>query len=51
MGENILRKIGGQYIAEALNTLSDTEKSKEDFMETMIELPLLGLVRFQYTSA
>ncbi|SCY30973.1 hypothetical protein [Nitrosospira sp. Nsp13] len=47
MSENILRKIGGQYIAEALNTLPDAERSKEDFTETVIKLPVFGHVRFK----
>lgn len=47
MGENILRKIGGQYVAQALQTLPNAETSKEDFMETVIELPVFGLVRFR----
>ena len=47
MSENILRKIGGQYIAAALQTLPDAETSKEDFQETAIELPVFGIVRFK----
>ena len=47
MVENILRKIGGQYIAAALQTLLDAETSKEDFQETVIELPVFGMVRFK----
>ncbi len=47
MDENILRKIGGQYIAAVLQTLPDTETSKEDFQETVIELPVFGMVRLK----
>lgn len=48
MVEKILRKIGGQYISAALQTLLDAEKSKEDLQETVIELPVFGMVRFKY---
>lgn len=47
MGENILRKIDGPYVSQALKTLPDANKEKEDFMETEIEVPVLGLVRFK----
>jgi hypothetical protein len=47
MEENILRKIGGQYVSEALQTLPDAENSKEDFIETAIQLPVFGQVRFK----
>ena len=46
MADNILRSIGGQYIAEALKTLPDAETSKEDIQETIVELPVFGRVRF-----
>ncbi len=46
MSENILRKIGGQYISQALQTLPNAETSKEDSQEIVIELPVFGRVRF-----
>lgn len=47
MSENILRKIDGPYVSQALKTLPDANKGKEDFRETVIEVPVLGLVRFK----
>jgi hypothetical protein len=47
MSENILRKIGGQYIGAALQTLPNAETSTEDFQETVMELPAYGMVRFK----
>jgi hypothetical protein len=47
MGENILRKISGQYIAAALQTLPNVETSKDDFQEKIIELPVFGRTRFK----
>jgi hypothetical protein len=47
MTDNILPNIGGQFISAALQTLPDAETSKEDFQETVIELPVFGMVRFK----
>ena len=47
MNENILRKIGGQYVSQALQAPPDAENSKEDFIETVVELPVFGMVRFK----
>jgi len=46
MEENILRKIGGQYISAALQTLPDAETSTVDLQKTVIEVPVFGRVRF-----
>lgn len=50
MNENIPRKIGGEYVSRALQTLPNAETSKEDFMETVFEVPVFGLVRFKCQS-
>ena len=42
-----LRKIGGQYIATARQTLPNAETSTEDFQENKIKLPVFGMVRFK----
>ncbi|SCX91950.1 hypothetical protein SAMN05216420_101334 [Nitrosospira sp. Nl5] len=47
VSEDILRKIGGQYIAAALQASPNVETSKEDFQETIIELPVSGTTRFK----
>ena len=46
MGANILREIGRQYVAEALQTLPNAETAAEDFLEAVVELPVFGQVRF-----
>jgi hypothetical protein len=42
--ENILARIPGQYIAQALNTLPNAEKAELDVMEVLIDIPNLGAV-------
>ncbi|SFO42675.1 hypothetical protein [Nitrosospira briensis] len=44
--ENILRLVGGEYIAAALKALPDSNTATEDFQESVIEVPNLGKVRF-----
>ena len=44
--ENILRFIGGEYVAAATKQLPDPNTTKEDFKETVMEVPNLGKVRF-----
>ena len=44
--ENMLRLIGGEYVAAAIKTLPDPNTANEDFQETVMEVPNLGKVRF-----
>ena len=44
--ENILRLIGGEYVAAATKQLPDPNTTKEEFQETVMEVPNLGKVRF-----
>lgn len=46
--ENILRLIGGEYVAAATKQLPDPNTANEDFQETIMEVPNLGKVRFTY---
>ena len=43
---NILARIPGEYIAEAVKTLPPAATSKEPNLETTIEVPGKGRVRF-----
>lgn len=47
MPENILRKVDGPFVAQALQTLPSAESSREDFAETEIDVPVLGRVHFK----
>ena len=40
--ENILRLIGGEYVAAATKQLPDPNAAKEEFQETVMEVPNLG---------
>jgi hypothetical protein len=42
---NILARIPGQYVAQALNTLPNAEKAALDVMEVLIDVPNIGAVR------
>ena len=44
--ENILRLIGGEYVAAATKQLPDPNTANEDFQDTAMEVPNLGKVRF-----
>ncbi|WON74213.1 hypothetical protein [Nitrosospira sp. Is2] len=44
--ENILRLIGGEYVAAETKQLPDPNTAKEEFQETVMEVPNLGKVRF-----
>jgi hypothetical protein len=44
--ENILRLIGGEYVAAATKQLPDPNTANEEFQETIMEVPNLGKVRF-----
>jgi hypothetical protein len=44
--ENILRRIGGDYISAALKALPNAETAKDEVMESVIEVPDFGKVRF-----
>jgi len=43
--ENILRLIGGEYVAAALQALPDSKTAAEDFQESVIEVPNIGKSR------
>jgi len=43
---NILLRVPGEHIAAALQTLPDCETTKENFIETVYEVPLMGRVHF-----
>jgi hypothetical protein len=42
---NLLARIPGQYVAEALNKLPAAESTTMDMMEVLINVPGLGAVR------
>jgi hypothetical protein len=42
---NLLARIPGQYIAQALNAPPNAEKATLDAMEVLIDVPNLGAVR------
>ena len=44
--ENILARIGGDYVAAAINALPDPKTATEEFRESVIEVPNCGKVRF-----
>lgn len=47
MSDNgILARIPGQYVADALKTLPSPEDSLDDLLETEIDVPDIGRVRF-----
>ena len=43
--ENILARIPGEYIADALQTLPNAATAKEEFMEAVVHVPGIGRVR------
>jgi hypothetical protein len=43
---NILSRVPGEHIAAALQTLPDCETTKQNLIETVYEVPLIGRVRF-----
>lgn len=44
--ENILARVGGEYVAAALQTLPNPETTQDEIQETVIEVPGCGMVRF-----
>ena len=45
MSENILARVPGQYLAQALNELPSAETAPAELMEATIDVPGLGTVR------
>ena len=44
--ENILARVGGDYVSAALKDLPNAETAKDEVMESIIEVPRFGKVRF-----
>lgn len=44
--ENILARVGGDYVSAALKALPSAETAKDEVMESVIEVPGFGKVRF-----
>lgn len=48
MKENVLRKVDGPFVAQASQQLPDVEKCKDQFVETVMDMPLVGRLRFRF---
>ena len=48
MGENILARVGGEWVGAAANTLPPAATATETRMQTVIEVPRFGRVRFTF---
>jgi hypothetical protein len=44
--ENILARVGGNYVSAALKVLPNAETAKDEVMESIIEVPGFGNVQF-----
>lgn len=47
MKKNMLHKVDGPFVSQALQQLPDAEKCKDQFMETVTDVPILGRIRFK----
>jgi hypothetical protein len=46
--ENILARVGGDYVSAALKALPEAETAKDEVMKSIIEVPRFGKVRFTW---